>query len=81
MLGNTVVDWRDGELIVADMMNRPILRTDNMVWRMPNSVMERHNGRRKCGIKKRSNPKTLKKYSEREEKSVAGALGTARNGE
>lgn len=44
MLGNTVVDWCDGELIVADMRNRPILRTDNMVWRMPNSVMERHNG-------------------------------------
>ena len=44
MLGNTVVDWRDGELIAADMMNRPILRTYNMVWRMPNGVMERHNG-------------------------------------
>ena len=27
-----------------------------MVWRILHGVMERHNGRRKCGIKKRSIP-------------------------
>lgn len=52
-----------------------------MVWRILHGVMERHNGRRKCGIKKRSIPNiAIETFGMGIELSEE-ALGIVRNGE